>query len=931
MSPKPTKAGPERGPERRAGRRPGRRTAKPTKAPGPTVAGPRAVEAVDVVLRDGASVILRPARPEDEASILAFLEGLSRDALWMRFAGYAGDLAAAARTWAQLPDADSLSLLAVSGFDERIVAQASYQRTAPQTAEVAFAVADERQGQGLATHLLRRLASVATEQGILSFEAQVVAHNHRMLLVFRESGFPATLEARAGLVRVTMPTALTEDGLARFEHRDELAAAAAVRQLLTPRSVAVIGASRRRGTIGGEIFRGLLVGDFAGPVYPVNPAAPVVQSVAAYPGVEDVPGPVDLAVLVVPAAAVVEAAEACARKGVRSLVVISAGFAELGQEGAQRQAELLAVCRRAGMRLVGPNCLGVVNTAPEVRLTATFSPTKPVRGRVGFLSQSGALGLAAIDYANDLGLGLSSFVSVGNKADLSGNDFLDYWEADEATALIVLYLESLGNPRRFARIARRVGRQKPIVVVKGGRTAAGARATSSHTGALLGQSDVTVDALFRQAGVIRTDTLGELFDVATLLANQPVPAGRRVAILTNGGGPGILCADACEAAGLEVPPLPEATRDRLAAFLPPEAGLRNPVDMIAGATADDYRRAIGILAAEPGIDALVCIFVPPLVTRADDVAAAIRTAAGELPRPIPLLSVFMSAHGVPEALRGDGVRIPSYAFPEDAAAALARAADYGAWRQEPEGTIPTLSGVRATEATAVVADALAAAEGGDGWLDQATVAALLGCYGLPLAEQQVVPDVLAAGRAAARIGGPVALKAIAPGLVHKTDAGAVRLSLTGARAVRHAAAELADHLAGSGIAVQGYLVQEMVTNGLELLVGVVHDRLFGPVVACAAGGVNAELLKDVAVRITPLTDRDAQGMVRSLATFPLLDGYRGAPKRDVAALEDVLLRVSAMVEAHPEIAEMDLNPLMLRERGALIVDARIRIAAPVPR
>lgn len=883
-----------------------------------------ALEATDIVLRDGSSVRIRPAAAADAPAILAFLRDLSPDGLWMRFAGYSGDLEGTARAWARSPDHDTVSLLAVAGLEDRVVAQASYQRTGPEMAEVAFAVADDHQGQGIATQLLERLAGLARDDGITIFEAQVVAHNHSMLVVFRESGFPATLSAEAGVVRVTMPTSLTEEGRARFERRADIAAAAAVRQLLHPGSVAVVGASRRRGTIGGEIFRALLDGDFQGPVYPINPAATVVQSVTAYPSIEDVPGPVDLAVIAVPAAAVAEAAGSCARKGVRSLVVISAGFAEIGEEGARHQRDLLAVCRRAGMRLVGPNCLGVVNTAPEVRLTATFSPTKPIPGRVGFLSQSGALGLAVIDYANDLGLGLSSFVSVGNKADLSGNDFLDYWEEDEATGLIVLYLESLGNPRRFARICRRVGRRKPIVVVKGGRTAAGARATSSHTGALLGQSEVTLDALFRQAGVVRTDTLGELFDVATLLANQPIPRGRRVAILTNGGGPGILCADACEAGGLEVPELETATQARLAEFLPAEASLRNPVDMIAGATAEDYGRAMRILAADPSLDALVVLFVPPLITRAEDVAAAIRTAAAELPRPIPLLTVFMSAHGVPEALRGDGVRIPSYAFPEDAAVALARATEYGAWRETPEGTVPELSDTRPAEAVAIVAEALAT-QSGAGWLPPDTVAALLGCYGLPLAEQRIAGNAFAAGRAAAAIGGPVALKAIAPGLVHKTEAGAVRLSLTGARQVRRAAAELAVQVAAAGHVVEGYLVQQMVPDGIEMLVGVVHDRVFGPVVACAAGGVNAELLKDIAVRITPLTDCDAQQMVRSLATYPLLDGYRGAPPRDVAALEAVLLRVSAMVEAHPEIAEMDLNPVMVLERGAAIVDARIRL------
>ena len=433
---------------------------------------------------------------------------------------------------------------------------------------------------------------------------------------------------------------------------------ASLRRVLAPRSVAVIGASRERGTIGAEIFHNLLATGFNGPVYPVNRSAEVVQSVRAYASVTEINDPVDLAVIVVPAAHVIGAARECATKGVLGLVVISAGFAEAGAEGTRRQRELVSVCRDAEMRLVGPNCMGVINTDAEVRLNATFAPSYPPAGRIGFLSQSGALGLAVIEHAVQRGLGLSSFVSVGNKADLSGNDLLAFWEKDQRTDLILLYLESFGNPRKFARIARRVGRPKPIVAVKSGRSVAGARATSSHTGALVAASDVTTDALFRQTGVIRTGTLAEMFDVSALLANQPLPTGARVAILTNAGGPAILAADACEAAGLEVPALSDETRRRLAELLPPEASTGNPVDMIASAGADAYSRAIGILAGDDSVDALIVIFTPPLVTRAADVARGIRTAVRALPRSIPILAVFLSVSGVPADLSDDDVLSP---------------------------------------------------------------------------------------------------------------------------------------------------------------------------------------------------------------------------------------------------------------------------------
>jgi acyl-CoA synthetase (NDP forming) len=524
-------------------------------------------------------------------------------------------------------------------------------------------------------------------------------------------------------------------------------------------------------------------------------------------------------------------------------------------------------------------------------------------------------------------LGLSSLVSVGNKADISGNDLLSWWEQDDRTGLVLLYLESFGNPRKFARIARRVARTKPVLAVKSGRSAAGARATSSHTGALLAASDVTVDALFDQAGVIRTDTLAELFEVASLLANQPVPAGGRVGIVTNAGGPGIMCADACEAGGLEVVELSGELQARLAEGLPAEAAVTNPVDMLASAPPEHYRRTVELVATSGEVDAVIVIFIPPLRTDPAAVARAVREAAATA-GPVPVLRVVMSASESPPE-DGDGPRLPRYRFPEDAARALARAVEYGSWRRRPPGVVPDLPEARRDEAAALLAAALADGPG-PRWLGPEQVARLLGCYGLPVAEWRLTRSPEEAATAAAALGGPVALKAVAPRLVHKTEAHAVRLGLTGAAQVRAAAAEMVEAVAAQGYVVEGFLVQRMVGGGVELLVGVVHDASFGPVVACGAGGTAVELVKDVAVRITPLTDLDAAEMVRSLATFPLLDGYRGAPKADVAALEDLLLRVSALVEAHPEIAELDCNPVMVLPHGAVVVDARARVETASP-
>ncbi|HSD46652.1 MAG TPA: GNAT family N-acetyltransferase, partial [Pyrinomonadaceae bacterium] len=667
----------------------------------------------DVVLRDGSTVRIRAMRPADEAGLCALLTSLSEESRWLRFYCLQNSSAIAAEAHREANLERAFGLVACSGNEDRVVGHAFYAASGERRAEVAFTIANDFQGRGLGSILLGQLAQVARENDIDIFEAEVVAANHAMLHVFRASGFPIEVNARAGQLHVVFPTSFTAEAQQQFERRESIAAVNALKLFFEPNGVAVIGASRQRATIGGEIFHNLLSYGFKGSVYPVNPAADVIENVKCYATIEAVPGQVDLAVVVVPAAKVVEVAAACARKGVKALVVISAGFSETGKEGQARQAELLSVCRSSGMRLIGPNCMGIANTDPSVLLDATFAPVIPPRGRVGFSSQSGALGLAIMEFANSLALGISTFVSVGNKADISGNDLLRYWESDANTDVILLYLESFGNPKKFSEIARRVGHKKPIAVVKSGRSAAGARATSSHTGALIAASDVTVDALFRQAGVVRTDTLAELFDVAALLANQPLPSGRRVGIITNAGGPAILCADACEARGLEVPVLSNSSQAKLRAFLPAGASVGNPVDMIASAPAEHYRQAIEIVGSDENIDSLIVIFTPPLVTRADDVAKSIVEAVAQIDRNKPVLSVFLSANQAPKELRTEKVCIPSYSFPETAAIALARATRYRQWRERRDTFAARFDDIRTDEAAAVVAAALSR---GEGWL-----------------------------------------------------------------------------------------------------------------------------------------------------------------------------------------------------------------------
>ena len=705
-----------------------------------------------------------------------------------------------------------------------------------------------------------------------------------------------------------------------------------------PRSIAVIGASRERGTVGAEIFHNLLEHGFQGVVYPVNPKAEAVQSVRAYPSILDVPGPVDLAVVVVPAARVTAVIEECGRKGVQAAVVISAGFKEMGGEGIERERQLVEIARRYGMRLVGPNCLGVLNTETPVRMDATFAPTYPPSGTVAFSSQSGALGLAILEIAARLNIGISHFISVGNKADVSGNDLLEFWEHEAGTRVILLYLESFGNPGRFLEVARRVGRTKPIVAVKSGRTRAGIRAASSHTGSLAGV-DTAVGAICTQAGVIRTDTMEELFDVAMLLANQPLPPGPRVGIVTNAGGPGIMASDACESHGLEVVTLAELTLAALREFLPAEASTRNPVDMIASATPQSYEKAVRLVANDPNVDTLLVLYVPPIVTRPLDIAQAIvrghelakadARLRGEAPKPV--LSCFLGSHGVPEGLRSlqEG-HIPSYAFPESAALALVAAERYARWRASPEGCTRTFDDVdRPAAARAITAALEGTAAGQSAWLDPDQVRALLGAYGIPMAATAVATSPEQAVQAAQRLGFPVAIKLDSPSILHKSDVGGVVLGVRDPAEVLRAWAAIAAQLESRGrlADMRGVTVQPMSVEGVETIVGMTRDPSFGPLLMFGLGGVQVELLQDVVFRVHPLTDRDAAEMVRGIKGARLFEGFRGAPPADVPALEEMLMRASQLAGDHRDVLEMDFNPVRVLERGrgCVVLDARIAV------
>jgi len=689
--------------------------------------------------------------------------------------------------------------------------------------------------------------------------------------------------------------------------------------------VAVIGASRSPGTIGHEIVAGLVRNGFTGPVYPVNPGARSICAIPAYPSVRDLPEAPDLAVVVVPKAQVLPVVTECAARGAGGLVVISAGFREVGGEGVALEQELTRFVRAAGIRMVGPNCMGVLNSHPSLRLNATFAPALPPFGRIGFVSQSGAMGLSVLDYAKEYGIGISQFVSVGNKPDVSGNDILAAWEDDPDVDVILMYVESFGNPRRFLELASRITRRKPIIVVKSGSSRAGARAAVSHTGALAA-SDVAVGAMLEQAGVLRARSVEELFDLAIAFGSPSAPRSRRTAVLTNAGGPGILAADALEAEGLDLAELSPPTIAALQPLFPPEASLRNPLDMIASATPSGYRSALGALLADPGLDAVMAIFVPPLGVRQEDVTEAIADVAVAHPDK-PVYAVLMGHQGLPQgkaALHEAG--IPAYIFPESAARAVAARNRYREWQARPPRAVER----RALDDAAIRRILDAARTAGATRLSELAALDLLTACGIPVAEAALARTEDEAVAHAQRLGWPVVAKVVAPAIVHKTEAGGVRVGLEDEDMVRQA---WRDIRAGAeryqpGVRVDGVLVQRQARGTAELIVGMSRDPAFGPLVMFGLGGVYVEVLRDVLFRVAPVTDLEARDMLEGIRGRRILDGVRGAPAADREALREVLVRVAQLAADHPEIAELDINPLMALPSGCVAADARVALSAP---
>ena len=885
------------------------------------------------ILRDGYRVLLRPIEKSDTRLWLEFVSRLSPSTLYYRFHYIPKQMTEEdALRYCTVDYVNSYAYVAEigKGKDRKIIAISRYYRLPNKhSAEVAFAIEDAYQSIGLGTKLIEALVDVARENSIDIFEADVLGENRQMMIAFRDYGFHVSSQLQDGVYHVTFPIKQTPEVDKKGALRDRTAIVASLQPIVNPKSVAIIGAARNVGTIGNLLMRCILQSGYTGIVYPVNPNTDAVLSVKSYPSVLDCPGKVDMAIIAVPAAVVNKVADECGQKGVRALIVISDGFRERNPEGAAREEELRAITLSYGMRLVGPNCMGVINTDPEVSMNATFSIIYPKPGNVAFLSQSGAMGLTILEHIKELGMGLSSFVSVGNRADVSYHDFLQYWEQDPATRVILLYLESFGDPDKFARIARRVSAKKPIVAVKSGTTAAGARAASSHTGALA-SSDVASSILFKNAGIIRVNTVEELFNMATLLSTQPYPKGRKLVIVTNGGGPGIIAADAAASNNLLVNELSEASAAKLRPFMKRGINIGNPIDTTAGATAPEFEGILRVLAEDDEVDCVLAIFAPPIVVETTDFEESLRRVA-----PLfwkykkPIMACFIGQKGLNTQLGKEGHYIPLFTFPEEAMVALRRAAEYNEMINKPQGKIPALKGIKKEQAKAIIDRVIKGSNVRDVWLSPADIADLLSCYGINYARIIAARSVKEAQDAAAKLGFPVAVKLDSPTITHKTDVGGVVLNVESRDDVAKAWDTIFNNLKkiGKEKEMAGVSVQQMAVGGVETIVGVTQDPQFGPLMLFGSGGIYAELIRDTTMKIHPITDQDASDMITSLKMSKLFEGYRGSAPRDTKSLQDLLLRVSALIDDVPEIAEMDLNPVnvLATGEGYRVIDARIKL------
>lgn len=877
----------------------------------------------EALLRDGRVIRLRMATWEDRERMQAFYGRLSPTSRNQRFHGGRKAPRANELPVSSAPGGERVAQVALLAgpAGERIIGIGEWERTGSgDGAEITIAVDDQFQSRGIGTLLLEGLVDAALGAGIRRFSALVQAQNGVMLELFRQSGLHVLAERLDEGERLTLDL----EDLAEFTHRREArehtASVAGVRRVLTPRHVAVVGASRDPRSVGGAVLRNIVTGRFPGAVYPVNPRAESLEGLSCYPTLKEIPGDVDLVVVAVPSEGALDVAEQAGRKGASGLVVLSAGFAESGVAGRERERALREKSIEYGMRLVGPNCLGILNNAAGACLNATFAPAIPAPGNVAIAAESGAVGLALLNHTTSVRLGAAAFVSLGNRVDISSNDLLELWEDDPQVQVIALYLESLGNPRKFSQIARRVSRHKPIVAVKAGRSPAGVRAASSHTGALA-TSDVAVEALFAECGVLRVDTIEELLDTTTLLAQQPLPRGNRLGIVTNAGGLGVMAADAAAGSGLSVPDFTSALQGRLRAVLPAHAAVANPVDAIASVGPEQYEEVLTRVLASDEVDAALALYIPPLVSEPEQMWSAVQRAQAGVADGKPLLASFVMAGQERKLPQGAaGTRTPLYPFPEEAVRALARVAGHAAYRRRDPGRLPERIPGAAQRARQLL-------QGLQGWLLPDQAQALLEVYGIPVVPTLPAKSAEEACAQAERLGYPVAMKIRSRQIVHKSDVGGVALGLNNAAAVRFAFRQMQDRAAERSLQTEGVVLQSMMRGGQEMLVGVTHDPAFGPLLMLATGGTLVELFKDVAVALHPVTDADVERLLGRLKGSALLQGWRGSAPKDLAAFTEAVLRLSLLVQDLSQIAEVEINPLLVLDtgRGCFSLDARVRL------
>jgi len=865
---------------------------------------PRHWEA-DVLLRDGRTAHIRPIRDDDEDLLVEFYSRVSDQSKYYRFFTPMPQLSARdVRRFTHVDHVDRVAFVLLVA--ERMIAVGRYDVVEPGQAEVAFLVEDQHQGRGIAQLLLEHLAQAGRERGVERFVAEVLPDNARMIQTFRDAGYRVVSGYEDGVMALEFPIDPTDTAIGVMQDREHRAESASIEAFFNAKSVAVIGASRRQDTIGQALVRNLVMGDFTGRVYAVNPSARAVSGMPAYKSVTEIPDDVDVAIVAVPADSVQDVVLDCAAKGVHGLVVISSGFAETGEEGRRRQRRLVGLARSYGLRLIGPNCLGVINTDPEVSLNASLASNLPPRGRAGFFCQSGALGTAILEKVGNRGLGLSTFVSAGNRADVSGNDLLQYWEEDDSTEVVLLYLESIGNPRKFSRIARRVSRRKPVIAVRSGRTTQGV--PMGHAVRQIAAPAQAVDSMFRQAGVIQVDTLDEMFDVAQLLAHQPLPTGRRVAVVGNSDALGLLAADAAAAVGLVV---------------------EKSVALGAEATAEDFEDALDDAIDDPEVDSVVAVYIPPLNVSGEEVANVLAAVGEQSDK--PLVSTFLGAEGVPELLRVPDVAgstagrgsVPSYPAVEAAVRALARVVGYASWLRQPEDhTALPEPDVDHLAAKRLVNEILMRSpEGRD--LTESELRDLLAAYGVELWKTMPVTSEAEAVEAGEALGWDVVLKATAEHLRNRPDQAHVWRNIDDATQMADAWATLDEVITDPANA--GFIVQRNAGAGVPVSVGSLEDPLFGPVVSFGISGPLTELLEDKSYRIPPLEAADAASMVREIKAAPMLFGYRGSEAVDVEAIERLVRLVAQLKNDLPQVRSLDLALVLAGADGAAVLTASGRV------